>query len=164
MRRPPESMPALLAVVLGGMGILFGLLGSLISLLKLPMRSGQGWMFLPIGAALLLAGAGCALEDRRRRRLRERLLREGTPVPGTLVSMRRHWLITWNASAFNNWPGKSSPWSLTCRYSWQGKDYLLRTGFLWARPAPERSAPVVYLDPDNPRRAVVDPETITLTL
>ena len=135
MRRPPESMPALLAVVLGGMGILFGLLGSLISLLKLPMRSGQGWMFLPIGAALLLAGAGCALEDRRRRRLRARLLREGTPVPGTLVAMRRHWLITWNASAFNNWPGKGpSPAGTAGR----GRTTCCAPAF--CGPAPPRSA------------------------
>lgn len=86
MKQPPQFVSQLLALVLGGLGAAFVLMGALFTLLHVPMRSGQSWMFSALGLV-----------------------------------------------------------------------------FLWAQPAPGQR-PAVYLDPKHPRRAFLDPDTLSFLL
>ena len=58
----PNSRAELCAWVLGLMGAFFLLFGGAVLLWDIPVGgAGPDWAFLPIGAALLAAGGGCAL-------------------------------------------------------------------------------------------------------
>ena len=144
----PNSRAELCAWVLGLMGAFFLLFGGAV---------------LPIGAALLAAGGGCALACLARRRSQARLRREGTAVSGTVRSVRHHIFVTWNTQSFVNVPGRNSPWSAVCGYTWGGRDYTVSTGLLWGEPQ-EGAEVLVWLDPDRPGRAFVDPDSVRLDL
>ena len=144
----PNSRAELCAWVLGLMGAFFLLFGG---------------AFLPIGAALLAAGGGCALACLARRRSQARLRREGTAVSGTVRSVRHHIFVTWNTQSFVNVPGRNSPWSAVCGYTWGGRDYTVAAGLLWGEPQ-EGAEVLVWLDPDRPGRAFVDPDSVRLDL
>lgn len=79
-------------------------------------------------------GGGCALACLARRRSQARLRREGTAVSGTVRSVRHHIFVTWNTQSFVNVPGRNSPWSAVCGYTWGGRDYTVSTGLLWGSP------------------------------
>ena len=65
----PNSRAELCAWVLGLMGAFFLLFGGAVLLWDIPVGgAGPDWAFLPIGAALLAAGGGCALACLARRR------------------------------------------------------------------------------------------------
>ena len=142
----PNSRAELCAWVLGLMGAFFLLFGGAVLLWDIPVGgAGPDWAFLPIGAALLAAGGGCALACLARRRSQARLRREGTAVSGTVRSVR------------------NSPWSAVCGYTWGGRDYTVSTGLLWGEPQ-EGAEVLVWLDPDRPGRAFVDPDSVLLDL
>ena len=102
----PNSRAELCAWVLGLMGAFFLLFGGAVLLWDIPVGgAGPDWAFLPIGAALLVAGGGCALACLARRRSQARLRREGTAVSGTVRSVRHHIFVTWNTQSFVNVPG-----------------------------------------------------------
>ena len=104
----PNSRAELCAWVLGLMGAFFLLFGGAVLLWDIPVGgAGPDWAFLPIGAALLAAGGGCALACLARRRSQARLRREGTAVSGTVRSVRHHIFVTWNTQSFVNVPGPS---------------------------------------------------------
>lgn len=131
----PNSRAELCAWVLGLMGAFFLLFGGAVLLWDIPVGgAGPDWAFLPIGAALLAAGGGCALACLARRRSQARLRREGTAVSGTVRSVRHHIFVTWNTQSFVNVPGRNSPWSAVCGYTWGGWDYTVSTGLLWGGP------------------------------
>ena len=91
----PNSRAELCAWVLGLMGAFFLLFGGAVLLWDIPVGgAGPDWAFLPIGAALLVAGGGCALACLARRRSQARLRREGTVVSGTVRSVRHHIFVT----------------------------------------------------------------------
>lgn len=94
MKQPPQFVSQLLALVLGWLGAAFVLMGALFTLLHVPLRSGQSWMFSALGLVFLGAAAAC---------------------------------------------------------------------LLWAQPAPGQR-PAVYLDPEHPRRAFLDPDTLSFLL
>ena len=97
----PNSRAELCAWVLGLMGAFFLLFGGAVLLWDIPVGgAGPDWAFLPIGAALLAAGGGCALACLARRRSQARLRREGTAVSGTVRSVRHHIFVTWNTQSF----------------------------------------------------------------
>ena len=104
-----------------------------------------------------------ALACLARRRSQARLRREGTAVSGTVRSVRHHIFVTWNTQSFVNVPGRNSPWSAVCGYTWGGRDYTVSTGLLWGEPQ-EGSEVLVWLDPDRPGRAFVDPDSVRLDL
>ena len=160
----PNSRAELCAWVLGLMGAFFLLFGGAALLWDIPVGgAGPDWAFLPIGAALLVAGGGCALACLARRRSQARLRREGTVVSGTVRSVRHHIFVTWNTQSFVNVPGRNSPWSAVCGYTWGGRDYTVSTGLLWGEPQ-EGAEVLVWLDPDRPGRAFVDPDSVRLDL
>ena len=160
----PNSRAELCAWVLGLMGAFFLLFGGAVLLWYIPVGgAGPDWAFLPIGAALLAAGGGCALACLARRRSQARLRREGTAVSGTVRSVRHHIFVTWNTQSFVNVPGRNSPWSAVCGYTWGGRDYTVSTGLLWGEPQ-EGAEVLVWLDPDRPGRAFVDPDSVRLDL
>lgn len=157
MKRP-NSFPALWALLLsliGGGLFLFGLVYTVFSL---PMRSGSSWAILLTGGAFLIAGGACALLARRRSRQQTRLREHGTAVPGRSVRVKRHSFVTWNET-----PGSRSPWSVWCEYDYEGRAYTVRSGFFWTKPSEYDQHPLVYLDPERPQRAVLDPDSIWLT-
>ena len=45
MKTPPRYVSQLLALVLGGIGVAFVLLGALFTWMDLPVQSGGGWSF-----------------------------------------------------------------------------------------------------------------------
>ena len=87
----------------------------------------------------------------------------GTVVTGTVRSVRHHIFVTWNTQSFVNVPGRNSPWSAVCGYTWGGRDYTVSTGLLWGEPQ-EGAEVLVWLDPDRPGRAFVDPDSVRLDL
>ena len=158
----PNSRAELCAWVLGLMGAFFLLFGGAVLLWDIPVGgAGPAWAFLPFGAALLGGGGGCALACLARRRSQARLRREGTVVSGTVRSVRHHIFVTWNTQSFVNVPGRNSPWSAVCGYTWGGRDYTVSTGLLWGEPQ-EGAEVLVWLDPDRPGRAFVDPDSVRL--
>ena len=163
MRRPNSywELLTLILAVLGGLFLLLGLWGSVSSL---PMRGGDAWMFAPLGLWLLSDAGLCAVLAAWRNLIRSRLLRSGTPVRGQVLSVKHHILVTWNTASCTNFPGKNSPWTLRCRYTWEGRDYTVTTPFLWDRPKAGLQAPVIYVDPRRPRRAAVDVDSLTFCL
>ena len=71
--------------------------------------------------------------------------------------------ITWNENDWINFPGKNSPWSVSCRYTWEGREYTVQSPLIWREPV--RSGPVtVYLDAKKPRQAAVDPDSVATVL
>ena len=47
-----------------------------------------------------------------------------------------------------------------CIYRWEERTYCVRSQFLWRKPGGFEQRPTVYLDPLDPRRAWIDPETL----
>lgn len=154
----PESYFDMLAVILTPLGAFFALLGILGRFVPLPMRGGESWVFLPAGLALLAAGGLCALLARARRRRTARLRAEGRAVPGRVVSVKEHVWVNWNTGSLA--PRRRSPWTVRCEYLWEGEPYFTASALLWDRPRESGRRPAVYVDPQNPRRAWVDPESL----
>ena len=69
---------------------------------------------------------------------------------------RRHWYVSFGSDGLY----KRSPWSVMCIYRWEDRTYSVRSQFLWRRPQNCGQRPTVYLDPLDPRRAWIDPETL----
>lgn len=82
----------------------------------------------------------------------------GTAVPGRVAQLRYHGFVTWNERS-----GSCSPWSVLCEYAWKGQTYTVRSGFFWRKPSEYDQHPMVYLDPERPKRAFPDPDSIRLT-
>ena len=154
----PQSYLDMLAMIVTPLGALFVLLGLLGQFVPLPMRGGESWMFLPAGLALLAAGGLCALCSRVRRRRSARLRSEGRAVPGRVVSVKEHVWVNWNTGSLA--PRRRSPWSAECEYQWEGQTRTVRTSLLWDRPREGGRRPAVYVDPQHPRRAWVDPASL----
>ncbi len=137
-----KSVSGLCALLFGLIGGAFVLMGAVFGLLKVPVRGAvhSGWAFVPLGLACLRAA--------------------GIPVAGAVVQVRKYWWINWNTDSFVNWPGKCSPWVARCSYEYQGQTYQVNSCLLWREPAPGEQRPVVYVDPNCPRLAFVDADTL----
>ena len=156
--KPPKSYESLLAVILLILGGVFTLLGLAAEVLPLPMRGGEPQDFALWGLSLLLFGAGLLWYARRRERVWARLRTEGRAVQGKLVpeATRRHWYTGWGSDGLR----KRNPWTVMCIYRWEERTYSVRSQFLWCKPGDFEQRPTVYLDPLDPRRAWIDPETL----
>lgn len=156
--KPPKSYEALLAFILLILGGVFTLLGLAGNILSIPMRSGDTQDFALWGLPLLVFGAGLLLWTRRRERGWDRLRAEGRAVPGKLVpeATRHHWYTSFGSDGLR----KRSPWTVLCIYQWEGRTYSVRSQFLWQKPWETGQQPTVYLDPLNPKRAWVDPDSL----
>ena len=161
--RPPDTYAGLLALVLGALGAVFTLLGLVGEAVAIPMRGGQASDFLPFGLTFLLAGGVCLCADRRKKAARARLLAEGRRVEGRIIAVKHHLFVTFNTRDFINFPGRHSPWTILCAYTWAGQHYAVRSPFLWQEPI--EGKPVdIYLDPARPKRAAVDPDSVPQAL
>lgn len=162
-KNSPDSRSQITALVLLALGTLFSVLGLLGYVLDLPMKAGEAQGFLPMGLVILAVGGACDLWARSKKAARTRLLTEGQPVPGEILEIQHHIFITWNENDCINCPGKNSPWSFSCRYTWEGREYTVQSPLIWREPV--RSRPVtVYLDAKKPCRAAVDPDSVTTVL
>ena len=137
--KPPKSYESLLAFILLILGGVFTLLGLAAEVLPLPMRGGEPRDFALWGLPLLLFGAGLLWYARRRERL-----------------WARHWYTSWGSGGLR----KRNPWTVMCIYRWEERTYCVRSQFLWRKPGGFEQRPTVYLDPLDPRRAWIDPETL----
>ena len=162
MKTPPRSISQLLALVLGGIGGAFVLMGALFTWLHLPMRSGETWMFSAVGLLLLLAAGLCLAWYGRRKALLRRLREGGVQVDCAGYSVEKWVWISWNTRSFTNIPGQNSPWVVRATYLWEGRSYSVTSPLLWTQPAPVQR-PVLYVDPKHPRRAWIDPDTLSLS-
>lgn len=156
---PPSSFSGLFSRILIPMGIFFSLLGLIGALMSFPMKNGEAWFFFPIGIILLFLGCVCALFTVWSKGYRNRLLSQGQAVQGTIISVRHYMFINWNITSLTTIPGKNAPWLMKCHYTWEGEDYAVRSPLLWNRPC-EGQFPTIYIDPDRPNLAVVDPDSI----
>ena len=68
MRQPPQFLSQLLALVLGGIGLVFLVLGALFTWMDLPIQGGGGWAFSAVGLVLLAAAAVCLVWYWRKKR------------------------------------------------------------------------------------------------
>ena len=162
-KNSPDSISQIAALILMALGTLFSVLGLLGYVLDLPMKAGEARGSLPMGLVILAVGGACDLWARSKKAARIRLLTEGQPVPGEILEIRRHIFITWNENDWINFPGKNSPWSVSCRYTWEGREYTVQSPLIWREAV--RSGPVtVYLDAKKPRRAAVDPDSVATVL
>ncbi len=158
--KPPRFFRTFPAVVLLALGTVFTLLGALgVSAVPIPMRSGEAWMFLPIGLVLLAAGVVLALSVRRTKRLQVRLRAEGVPVPGRVTAIRYHRYTSYGTDP-DFVAYKRSPWTVSCEYQWEGQTYTVRSSLLWQRPCAEGQQPAVYVDPNHPKKAFLDPGSL----
>lgn len=157
---PPKSLWSLCARLFCLMGALFVLLGTIFFIARVSANSGPAWFFVPIGAALLMAGLICLILCFLQTRRIKRLKSQGVSVTGTIQSVRRLLWINWNTTSLMNWPGQHSPWVVRCSYSYQGRIYTVQSGLSWQEPFSGPQHPVVYLDPHHPARAYVDMDTI----
>ena len=157
--KEPKSVWEILAPILLILGALFALLGALgLAGISIPMRSGLQEDFFLIGAGLLAAGGLCALAAWGKRRRQTWLRENGRAVPGEVTAVRHHTTINYGAVKGR----RRSPWSVECRYTWDGQTYTARTPLLWEKPAKGGQRPLVYLDPERPRRAAVDPDSVRM--
>lgn len=163
MKMPPQYVSQLLALVLGGIGAAFVLMGALYTWLHLPMRSGESWVFSVVGLVLLAAAGVCLAGYRRKKALFRRLRERGVRVEHVGCSVEKCMWITWNARSFTNIPGQNSPWVVRATYLWDGKSYTVTSPLLWTQPAPVQY-PVIYVDPKHPRWAYLDPDTLSLLI
>ena len=163
VKNSPDSRSQIAALVLLALGTLFSVLGLLGYVLDLPTKEGESGGFLPMGLVILAVGAVCALWARWKKAACTRLLTKGQPVSGEILEIRHHIFITWNENDWTNFPGKNSPWSFLCRYTWEGREYTVQSPLIWREPV--RSRPVtVYLDAKKPSRAAVDPDSVATVL
>ena len=153
MKRP-DSISALTAAVLGLLGAAFGLLG---------LAGVERDSFLPL--ALLSLGTALAFRLRALalRRRRDALRARGVRVEGRVAEARWYWWCPWGFQLSPTDGRSSSPWAAVCRYRWAGEEFTCVSGLLWRRPLPG-SRVAVWLDPERPRRAWPDPDTLTLEL
>lgn len=163
MRQPPNFFSQLLALVLGGIGVAFVLLGALFTWMKLPVQGGGGWSFSAVGLVLLAAAAVCLVWYGRQKALCRRLREKGVKVEHVGCSVEKRVWITWNTRSFTNIPGENSPWVVRCSYLWNDKLYTVTSPLVWTQPAPIQY-PVIYVDPKHPRRSCIDPDTLSLIL
>ena len=77
MKTPPQYVSQLLALVLGGIGAAFILLGALFTWMDLPVQGGGGWSFSALGFVLLVGAGLCLVWYGRRKDLCRRLLERG---------------------------------------------------------------------------------------
>lgn len=156
--KPPRTYEALLGWILLILGAVFTLLGLLIPILSIPMRNGDARSFLLGGAPLLLFGAGLLCYARLRERGWDRLRTEGRAVTGQLApeATRHHWYVSFGSDGFR----KRSPWTVLCIYRWEDGTRSVRSQFLWQKPREGEQHPTVYVDPLNPGRAWVDPDSL----
>ena len=161
--RPPDSYAGLIALVLGALGAVFALLGLVGEAAAIPMRGGQASDFLPFGLTFLLAGGVCLGIDRLRAAARARLLAKGRRVQGEVLDVKRHIFVNFNTGDLVNFPGRRSPWTLLCSYTWEDKTYTVRSPFLWQQPANPRSVDIC-IDPARPGRAAVDLDSVPIEL
>ena len=163
MKTPPQYVSQLLALVLGGIGAAFVLMGALYTWLHLPMRSGESWVFSVVGLGLLAAAGLCLAWYRRKKALCRRLRERGVKVEHVGCSVEKWAWINWNTRSFTNIPGQNSPWVVRATYLWEGKSYTVTSPLLWSQPAPVQY-PVIYIDPRHPRRAYIDPDTLSILI
>ena len=155
--KPPRTHRMILAWVFLALGAAFTLIGLLSFVISIPTRNGDARDFLPLGVLLLIAGSIWALSAHWYSRTAARLQAEGRSVPGTLLQIQKHPFIRFNQSFYR----KSHPWSVRCSYNWEGVTYQIRSELLWREPAPDSQRPTVFLDPERPKRAFVDPESLS---
>ena len=160
----PNTISGLCVILFGMLGAAFTILGLLFWVMAVPIRGGPSWAFLPVGLLAWLLCLAFSAASRRREARRARLRAEGVAVPGEILSVDRLAWINWNPSTLWNWPGGHSPWRLRCAYRYGGERYQVKSDLLWREPVRSGWRPTVYLDPGNPRRAVVDLDTVPLTL
>ena len=160
MKTPPQYVSQLLALVLGGIGAAFILLGALFTWMDLPVQGGGGWSFSALGLVLLVGAGLCLVWYGRRKALCRRLLERGVKVEHVGCSIEKWVWINWNTRSFTNIPGQNSPWVVRCSYRWGDKLYTVTSPLVWNQPAPVQY-PVIYVDPKHPRRAYSDPDTLS---
>lgn len=163
MRQPPNFFSQLLALVLGGIGVAFVLMGALFTWMDLPIQGGGGWSFSAVGVVLLAAAAVCLVRYRWKKALCRRLRERGVRVEHVSATVEKLVWITWNVRSFTNIPGENCPWVVRCRYRWKDKFYTVTSPLVWTQPAPVQY-PVIYIDPKHPQRACIDPDTLSLIL
>ena len=161
--RPPDTYVGLIALVLGALGVVFTLLGLAGEAAAIPMRGGKASDFLPFGLTFLLVGGVCLCAARCKKAARARLLAEGRRVRGEVLDVKRHIFVSFNTRDLIQFPGRSSPWTLLCSYSWEGRTYTVRSPFLWQQPANPRSVDIC-IDPARPGRAAVDLDSVPIEL
>ena len=114
MKTPPQYVSQLLALVLGGIGVAFILLGALFIWMDLPVQGGGGWSFSALGFVLLVGAGLCLVWYGRRKDLCRRLLERGVKVEHVGCSIEKWVWINWNTRSFTNIPGQNSPWVVRC--------------------------------------------------
>ncbi len=160
--KAPRTYEALLGWILLILGGVFTLMGLVWTALSLPMKSGDARDFVLGGLPLLVFGGGLLLYARQRERGWDRLRTEGRAVQGKLVpeATRHHRYVSFGSDGFR----KRSPWTVMCIYRWEDGTRAVRSEFLWRKPREEEQRPTVYIDPLDPRRAWIDPETLEYEL
>ena len=160
MKRAPRSISGLLAGLLSGMGAAFALVGAVFAGLGVIVEGGGPGGFVLYGLLLLGAGGACALVRFRQRRAWTRLRAEGVPRPGRVLEVRHRLLITWNVDSVANLPGRNSPWTVRCGYTWNGRAYTVNSELLWREPLENSPGFTICVDPARPERAWADPDTL----
>lgn len=153
--RRPASRLELVAIVLFALAFVFLLIFGLGYIIAIPMRSGEPQMLGVTGLLLLLAAAPCTLIAQFQGRRREWLRCSGFPVQGQILKTTCHITVSYGSVRTR----QRHPWTVLCQYRYEGQTYTVRSTFLWAKPVGQKAK--IFLDPDRPRQAWVDPESLT---
>ena len=68
-------------------------------------------------------------------------------------------IISLSLAGFKRWRkyvrvNSKHPWTVLCEYVWEGVTYTVSSQYLWSKPV--FTTVLVFVDPSNPKHAVVD--------
>lgn len=150
----PASRLEIIWLVLTVLSLVFLLIYGLGLVFPIPMKNGESWMFGVFGFGLLFTALLCLMILRRQGRQRNRLRTGGFPVQGRVVKTTCHITVSCGSVGAR----KRHPWTVLCRYQYEGQTYTVRSTFLWDKPV--GSAAKIFLDQERPGQAWVDPESL----
>ena len=108
-----------------------------------------------LGVLLLMGFGGCLMWADLLRRQWDKLRRRGVRVEAWVERTDCHPGLAWAGRLGRGpRPEEGGPWSLVCRYQWEGRTYTARSPLLWRRPDPSDGV-WVYLNRAKPGQAYV---------
>ena len=153
LRRPAGRLE-MVTIVVAALSVAFLLFYGLSMVAAVPMRSGEPWMLGTTGLALLFTAISCMVIVHWQGRGRDRLRRDGFPVPGQVIKVTCHPSVSYGSVGVR----KRHPWTVWCEYSYEGQTYTVRSTFLWDEPVGKTAK--IFLDQLHPERAWVDPKSL----
>ena len=141
----PKSIFTVLAIIFISLGLFYLLFWTLSPVVEIHMSSGKPEDFLPLGSALLLAGIiSLSLAGFKRWR-KDYLSAHGVAIQARVIAVEQRGYVRVNSK---------HPWTVLCDSEIARVTYTVSSQYLWSKPV--FTTVLVFVDPSNPKHAVVD--------